>query len=286
MRIKEIKIGTDPEVFLYDNLSERFEPSELFISGSKKNPLILSELGEGFKVLCDNVMVEFNVPPASSPHKFMSNLSIVQQWMKMDFPENISIKAVPSAEFDMQRLNSFPGSLEFGCEPDYNVYSERENTPPELGSTNMRFAGGHIHIGYKNPNKETSKNIIKAMDLFLGVSAVILDSDKIRSKYYGTAGRMRLTKYGAEYRTLSNFWLATKELQNWAFMQTILACDFINNNLSISKDDEELIIECINNSNEGLARVLIDKYSLVLPDTKDVEELPNFSKYTQLMAEL
>ena len=120
---------------------------------------------------------------------------------------------------------------------------------------------GHIHIGFANPDDNMAIDLVRYMDLYLGVPSVIMDSDLLRKKVYGTAGRFRITSYGVEYRVLSNFWLASEELMRWAFSQTQEAIKAYNRNLNI-EESQGLILNCINNSNTLLAEQLIKQFKL------------------------
>lgn len=117
---------------------------------------------------------------------------------------------------------------------------------------------GHIHVGYDDNNIETSLNIIKAMDLFLGVPSIVLDDDTDRRKMYGKAGCFRIKPYGVEYRTLSNFWIASEELTNWVFEQTLKAIDFVNSGFDFDDDLSKNIQDCINNQDIELSKKIIE----------------------------
>ena len=60
-------------------------------------------------------------------------------------------------------------------------------------------------------------------DILLGLPSVLLDPDERRKQLYGKAGAMRFKKYGAEYRTLSNFWLFSDDLIEWAYKGGVAA---------------------------------------------------------------
>lgn len=119
---------------------------------------------------------------------------------------------------------------------------------------------GHIHVGYDNPNGDVSIDLVRAMDLFLGVPSIILDTDDQRRIMYGKAGAYRLKKYGVEYRVLSAFFQENDILIRWVFEQTLKAIEFVNNGGIITNEDE--IIACINNSNRELAYEILDDYNI------------------------
>ena len=97
------------------------------------------------------------------------------------------------------------------------------NPKPTCEDKNLRSCGGHVHVG----TKHDPIHVVKAMDIYLGVPSLKLDPDKQRRKLYGKAGAFRFKSYGVEYRTLSNFWIWSKELQEWVFKQTNKALEHI-----------------------------------------------------------
>jgi hypothetical protein len=122
---------------------------------------------------------------------------------------------------------------------------------------------GHIHIGYDKSDDNTNIELIKYLDLFLGVPAIIMDNDDRRKEIYGTAGRFRPTSFGLEYRTLSNFWVSSIRLQHWAFNAVYSAINAYNNKLDI-KEYHNSIVECINTNNKEMAHDLINAFNLTI----------------------
>jgi hypothetical protein len=157
-----------------------------------------------------------------------------------------------------------PHSQEFGCSPDYNAYTEDENPRPD-SRTNLRTAGGHIHIGYDNVAIDTSLFLVKMCDLFLGLPSVLIDKDVDRRQLYGKAGAFRYKSYGLEYRSLSNFWLRTKDDTAFIYEQVVKMFNFVNNEgyLAITKEDLDNVILAINTSNIRVANNLIKKFDII-----------------------
>ena len=54
----------------------------------------------------------------------------------------------------------------------------------------------HLHLGYENPNIDTSLMLVKYLDMYLGVPSVLRDTDSRRRSLYGKAGCFRLCRYG------------------------------------------------------------------------------------------
>lgn len=219
---KIITVGCDPEMFLEDNKGN-IVSAEGLIGGTKSSPRPISE--NGHSVQEDNIMVEFNVPPSSTSDEFINNINFVKEYLT-DYVTQYDLKLnyLASSLISKEHLQTKQAKT-FGCEPDFNVYLQDVNTPPNSESQ-LRSCGGHIHIGYDNPDIETSEKIVKAMDLFLGLPSVWLDPDSKRRLLYGKAGSFREKPFGLEYRTLSNFWIKDNQSIKWAFEQTVAAVNF------------------------------------------------------------
>src|SRR5690606_24428610 len=134
---------------------------------------------------------------------------------------------LPSANLDRMYLET-ENALTFGCQPDYNAYTMQTNLRPNTSDETLRSAGGHIHIGYKDapeydpeyyiPDEERA-NIVRALDLFIGVPSILLEPDNKRKELYGKAGAFRPKPYGLEYRTISNYYMEDKKLIEWVYNQ-------------------------------------------------------------------
>lgn len=255
----EITLGADPEVFF--ELDGKPSSAIGLIGGSKSHP---RAAGGGFFILEDNVAAEYNVPPASNPDDFANNivkgLSICEQYAKANH-RGISLKA--SASFDPKELDR-PEALEFGCEPDFDAWARCINDKPSAADSTFRTAGGHVHVGGVTDINPT--NLIRCMDLFLGVPSVVLDPDKERRKLYGKAGAFRLKEYGVEYRTLSNFWIFSSEMRFWVWNATLKAIEFAKN-VQIEEDSTigKLIQHTINESDEEGYAQLAKEYPDIRP---------------------
>ncbi len=271
-----ITVGTDLEVF-----GKRGEHHVALcgkIGGSKEAPLQLPDMHKGFMVQEDNVSLEFNVPASDSAAGFTKNISVMRERVfKILNTLGLSHSTHAAVSFDKQEL-THPNALVFGCEPDYNAWTKRENEKPRSKDACLRTAGGHVHVGTSDVDMLEG---IKYMDLFLGVPSILLDDSESsvrRRELYGKAGAMRPKPYGFEYRTLSNFWMFSDKLVNWVFNNTMRAME----SACIAKDrpdrgitsaDGILIQECINTGDKKIAEALIAKYKVPMP-----RELPEESK--------
>jgi len=256
-----ITIGSDPEAFLRNRETKEIVSAIGLIPGSKYEPVSLhKEIGQGFFIQTDNVMVEWCVPACNTAKELYDNIQKCIKYTNDIIPAELEVVLQPSAILDSKYLEDDQAKT-FGCEPSYNAWTYQMNKAPS-NKTNLRTCGGHIHIGYENPNDDTSINLIRALDLYLNIPSLILDSDKDRKKMYGKAGEFRIKDYGVEYRGLSNYWANTLSLTKFIFAGIDKAVDFINSGKELNDEDQFVIQETINNNDKVIAHKLITKFQL------------------------
>lgn len=241
-----MRLGSDPEVFLSANTGKLIS-SIGYINADKWNPLQIPDMPEGFTLQEDNVTLEYGIPPASSAEEFYNSISAVMK-KSLDYIPGLSFSKLSCAVFPADQMQH-PMAHVFGCEPDFNAWTNDYNPSPKPPHPFMRSAGGHIHV----ETKEDPLSVIKAMDLFLGVPSVLMDKGEDRKQLYGKAGAHRVKSYGVEYRTLSNFWIFEKRLVEWVWRNTALALD----NLGLAEAFEEEIQQAINCNDKDIAQRLV-----------------------------
>lgn len=258
-------IGADIEVFLQDKESNAIVSAEGIIKGSKDSPFPFGgDMNHGFATSLDNVMVEFNIPPTNTSEGFRNNIGFAMGWIEGFIPKNLRPLAIPSARLDNRYLQT-ENALMFGCDPDFNAWLLGEMNPkPVAASTGLRSCGGHIHIGYDKPNGNTSLQLIRVMDIFIGLPSIIQEPDNERKTLYGKAGAFRFKSYGVEYRTVSNYYISSPTLTEWAFNNTMSAIEFVNNNQSISEEEANAIQIAINSNNKELAQTMCTYFGVKL----------------------
>lgn len=262
MKLTSVNIGSDPEIFLFDEKIGEMIPAIGLIPGTKEKPFPITE--EGHFIQVDNVAAEFCVPPTMDPKEMYSNIQICLKAIEERAQEYVpmaKIAVVASHSFRKSFLDH-PIAKEFGCDSDMNAWTEIVNPKPIADDECLRSCGGHLHLSYNNPNYETSLQIIKAMDLFLGVPSVLLDDDTRRRELYGKAGSFRFKNYGIEYRSLSNFWIKSQESVDWVYEQIQKVIDFINEGKTLHSSEGDEIQKCINTGDRELAKQLIEKYNV------------------------
>jgi hypothetical protein len=256
-------IGCDPEYFLRKKESHEYVSSIPHVKGTKDEP---EPLPQGGFVMKDNVAIEFGVPPASNVEDFVKYVCGAVSDLNEYLPNDLELCCVPSAYFPKEEL-THPEAQEFGCAPDYNAWLEDVNEPPcDAADGTFRACGGHVHTGSPLIKAYADKiRFIKVMDCMHGHVSTKLDNSKeaIERRYlYGKAGCFRFTDYGAEYRTMSNFWVKTEKLMRLVYHMTGDALDILENKL-----DDKLIKELggerqirmtIDEGKEDVAGALVD----------------------------
>ena len=257
-------IGADIEVFLMHKVSGEIVSAEGFVKGTKNEPFNFDPASKYFATSLDNVLGEFCIPPATNKVNFIENIKKSLEYLNATIPDELCTVSKPAAILKDKYLQTENAKL-FGCEPDYCVWTRSINMKPEGVNPNLRSAGGHIHVGYDEPNRqEVAEDIIKAMDLFIGIPSVIQEPDNDRKSLYGKAGCFRFKPYGVEYRTISNYYAGDERLTGWVYDNTQLAIDAVNNGLTFSKRLADKIQLTINGNKKKAAEQLIKEFNLQL----------------------
>ena len=260
--LKNITIGADPELFIFDTAKKSVVSSIGMIPGEKGNPWVDPAWKPGFGLEIDNVLAEFNIPPCTTKQEFVESISFmkdyIRQFVKQINP-NYDIRCKASFLVPEDQLQD-PIAKLFGCSVDYNVYTEAANPKPKGEDTNLRSAGFHLHCGYPNPSVEQSLLMIKYFDAYIGIPSVLHDPDTARRALYGKAGCFRLTSYGFEYRSLSSFFLGTKTKLRfvWDCIERAISAYIQVKPLPPAEE----VIDAINNNNNVLALDLINRFNL------------------------
>ena len=198
-----ISFGSDPEFILKSNAD--IQSAIEIVPGSKENRYEK----DGHAFYYDNVLAECSIKPAYSREETIENFrECFQLYSELVEPCKLWCKA--SARFPSEELKH-PEALEMGCKREACAYELDWIEPDEtfFHRSNLRTAGGHIHLGHEILKDQLVRiRTVRMMDLFLGIPSIFIDKDsasKDRKKIYGQAGRFREPSHGLEYRTLSNF---------------------------------------------------------------------------------
>lgn len=269
-------IGADPEVFLYrDGVPIS---ANGIIPGTKESPYPV----KGGAVQLDGLAAEFNITPTPIQDfkSFNVNIDTVMRQIELRAAKaGAEIQIVPSTLFDMDYLAAQdPDTLILGCDPDYCAYTGKPNPRPD-GSSGLRTAAGHIHIGWgsgipvDHPDHiQICCDFVKLLDCTVGLAMTVLDSDPLRREMYGKAGAFRPKPYGVEYRTPSNVWLKTNETRRVIHTLANRAVEYASRGHSIKTlyyISNEALQDIIN---EGRSKMAKERLCAVLP-SKDISAL-------------
>lgn len=267
--ITNVMLGSDPEAFVFNDNTQKFVSAIGLVGAGKWNPKKLSQ--DGYMVLEDNVLIEFNIPPASTKEQFITNLitgvDLIQKEVLNGKP-HLSLRMQGSAFMPASELED-PKAHVFGCEPDQDAWNDgKDNHPPDSPSDGLRSAGLHIHVGY-DPIKAyrrgvLNKQLARWMDLYLAIPSMISDPDPHRRKLYGKAGSYRDKEYGMEYRVLSGKFLANPIYMGWMWDQTMRAVDKVDEGQSLGDPTGERIKKAVNTCDMKEVEALIREYDLVV----------------------
>lgn len=207
----EFSFGSDPEFILSDEKG-KFKSAIGIVGASKERRL---EIG-GNQFFYDNVLAECTVEPAFSREQAVENArKSIRTYAEIVSPFRLT--GVSSAEFDDSEMRH-KEARRAGCEAEMDAYSLSTVSPNRIKKffrkSNFRAAGGHVHLGTEmGGSHEQSVMLVRMLDLFLGVSSLLVDRDGLpRRKIYGLPGRYRQPAHGVEYRTVGNFWLSSPRL--------------------------------------------------------------------------
>lgn len=263
MIVNNVTIGADPELFIINEKTNKVISAVGMIPGKKGEPYKADDMPEGFGLETDNILAEFNIPPVRDVQSFVNNIEYMKSYINKFVKEinpDYGILCAASKTVEASQLKS-KQAKEFGCDVDYNAYTEDANPKPNGAKTNTRSAGFHLHLGYDDNNIDTSVTLIKYLDKYVGLPSVLKDNDTRRRSLYGKAGCFRLTPYGTEYRTLSSAMMRTPELIEFVYNQVLKAIDAYNHREPLR--DTSYIVQAINESDSALAKTIIEKYNII-----------------------
>ena len=250
-------IGADPEAFVARgaNIYHCID----MLGGSKDNPrtVMFGAVQE------DNVLFEFNVDPTADPHEFLRNINEVLA-QGSDILSDFGLRIRPNVSSHIyDSLDGFPDkAFEFGCTPDYNAMTNEENPRPSAENLLLRTAGGHVHIGWSHLKPVTlqdQRDVMMMCDYLLALPSLLEDPDTRRRELYGKAGACRLKSYGAEYRTLSNYWIWDQAMIEVIHERAQRAYDTVHL-LPVYQAliSQEAVQECINNNDIATAKAYLE----------------------------
>jgi len=121
--------------------------------------------------------------------------------------------------------------------------------------------------------------LIPMLDIIIGNTCVLIDrgiNSYARREIYGKAGDYRLTPYGVEYRTLSNFWLRAYPLMSFVMGLARTAVMIVGDDIVNLNDCRKEIMKAINLDN---IKTAIDNNSFALARYNFLKIVPILVKY-------
>jgi len=223
-------LGSDPEFMLSKN--GKIYSAIGIVKGTKDRR---KKIGK-HEFYYDNVLAETAIAPGFNKEETIANIKdCLKIYTELVSPYKLETRA--AYEFTSDQLKH-RDAFKIGCDPEACAYSgEMVEVDEELFKrTNLRSAGGHIHLGYellkKHPILQNYAQTVSIflLDLFLGIPSIFLDHDpttKKRKELYGQAGRWRFPAYGVEYRSMGNFWLSAPKLAELIYDISDFTLEFI-----------------------------------------------------------
>jgi len=230
----EIKIGADPEVFLYDTKAKEYVSAAGFFPGTKKDPF---KVDKG-AIQVDGIALEFNIDPASSEDEFYSNIKTVHNTMESmvkDVNRNWEIRHEPYICISKKIWDTVPDyAKELGCDPDYDYNGNVKNNPSRIiesqasyeGAAAVRTGSGHVHIGWTEDEDTMSASHFedcRACSQYFHSRQIFPNrygTESTRVIFYGGQGAFRPKSYGVELRSPSNKWLHNEATIRNTYRQT------------------------------------------------------------------
>ena len=217
-------IGGDPEFFIYGKVKDKYEviPADKVLP-SKENKETVS-YGYG-SIFFDGVQAEINPMQHACREIFARNIKrcleaayskAISKYSKRD----IEFAPLGSIEVNLKDMEGCDKEcFRFGCSPDSCIYDSPKIKYPDGKKFNIRFSGGHIHLGFddliymkKMKDVDRMMDLLKVLDIIPGIMSVCFSHGKeevVRREWYGQAGKYRIQPHGLEYRTPSSFWLVS-----------------------------------------------------------------------------
>jgi hypothetical protein len=268
-----ITIGSDPEMVVFKEDRPVCAIPVVDFHG-KEDKLVFNEHDT---LYYDNALVEGTIKPAEDGEELVHSFRSLYGHSSGYLAEKgAQLMAFASVNFDANELLQFPKALEFGCDPEVDMWENVLCPPPFCDPmSGFRSAGGHIHIGRKDyktadensflMNYESKSHFTRAMDLIVGTALTAIENDPSapkRKELYGKAGRARFElPYGVEYRTPSNGWTAMPEKVRLVHDLTMFAVDFFGNNATVFDGGKEYpfntVIDIINSGDQKAAMEII-----------------------------
>lgn len=224
----EILVGADVEEFIVSSKHGLIEPCVGVLPGTKQEPHQPPDFIDGFGIQEDNVMAEWNIPPASTYQYFDNYIYSIREAVRQKLISK-GYEPAPAAlgaaqQFAPKHLLSDQAKT-FGCDPDNDAYTGGKQRVYVPTVTRWRSAGGHIHLG----GDFNCPDFVAALfaELFISVKNSLYAGDTERKQWYGKPGIFRSKPYGIEYRTLDNQWALSRNTRQTVGYAALMCSKFL-----------------------------------------------------------
>jgi hypothetical protein len=223
----EILVGADVEEFIVSSEYGFIEPCVGVLPGTKQEPHQPPDMNEGFGIQEDNVMAEWNIPPAANYQYFDGHIQQIRDAVQrrlMSKGYELAVEVGAAHQFAPKHLLSDQAKT-FGCDPDNDAYTGGKQRVYVPAVTRWRSAGGHVHLG----GDFNCPDFVAALfaELFISVKNAIYASDTERKQWYGKPGIFRSKPYGIEYRTLDNQWALSRNTRQTVGFSALMCSKFL-----------------------------------------------------------
>lgn len=264
MTRKLITLGADPEVLVAKKSGKMTHVIGL-VGGTKDEPTWVERDGKRIgAVQEDNVLYEFNIMPHDTREGFINNIQQMLEVGREILGEGFILTDKSSHIFEEDEMKTFPEqAFVFGCEPDFFAGTGLSNPKPQAPWPGLRTAGGHVHFGFDERvviGNDNIQTLMRVCDYVMAIPSMLIDTDDRRRELYGKAGAYRPKAYGAEYRTLSNFWIHSRENTGFVFDQAQLAYNLVASGEFAELEARipyDFVVDCINTNNRSMAEQMV-----------------------------
>ena len=114
MLANSVTVGADPELFLVNTKTNKVISSIGIIPGLKGEPYHSEDMPEGFGLEIDNILAEFNIPPATTKEAFINNIEYMKGYIDKFVKEkdpNLGIQCIASRNVSPDQLQSDEAKL-------------------------------------------------------------------------------------------------------------------------------------------------------------------------------
>jgi hypothetical protein len=275
--------GNDFEAFVYDNEKKCVANAiEVLNHHGKDNPY---DLGNDVKCFNDNLLLEFTIKPYSSKEEMISTLKDAFNRVQKLLGDRYSLVWKAGHFFDEKDVQSEEAKL-VGCMPSFDAYQISVVNPEPFTNT-FRSSGGHFHVSGK-PVEDFKKrlNAVKLNDIYLGCANVLHENNPLaveRRKKYGAAGNHRCPAHkGYEYRSLSSYFLNSKELTELNYDLLDYSLSHIENGTDediLKLVDENMVKDAINTCSAKKALKVLQSVKLPADLMKRIEKKYNLDNF-------